>query len=493
MNILPNKIKTEFHDVINWLHERACARQQGLGTKLPWDKDWIVESLSDSVIYMAYYTISRFVNDGTVKPENLTKEFFDYVFLDKGDLTTVTSSSNLAEDVISTVKREFQYFYPVDARHSGRDLVQNHLSFFVLNHAAIFEKELWPKEIVVNGSVMMDGAKMSKSMGNIIPLRTAIRDHGADPIRLAIISSAELLQDADFNMESVSGIQNKLQSLLEECESLKKDEIGELQAEDRWILSKTQSKIAEVTEAVEKMRLREALHEILFTFESDLSWYQKRVQAKQRNDVSGILHQINSTRVAMLSPFAPHVAEEMWEKLGNVELVSKSQWPEYSSDKFDATIIQAEELLKSTIEDIANILKVTKITPQKIVIYVNSDNMKSKIYRKILSVMVGGQNNMGVVMKELLADPETIDAKKMPDYVQKVIKDLHSESESIKKMKLESDSFNEKEFLIEELSSMGQKEFGVEIQVYSESDTDVYDPKGKARHARPYKPAILIE
>ena len=107
--------------------------------------------------------------------------------------------------------------------------------------------------------------------------------------------------------------------------------------------------------------------------------------------------------------------------------------------------------------------------------------------------MVGGQNNMGVVMKELIADPETTDAKKMPDYVQKVIKDLHSESESIKKMKLESNSFNEKEFLLSELPSIGQKEFGVEIQVYSEADTDVYDPKGKARHARPYKPAILIE
>ena len=493
MNILPNKIKTEFHDVINWLHERACARQQGLGTKLPWDKDWIVESLSDSVIYMAYYTISRFVNDGTVKPENLTKEFFDYLFLDKGDLGTVASSANLSEDVINTMKKEFQYFYPVDARHSGRDLVQNHLSFFVLNHAAIFEEKLWPKEIVVNGSVMMDGAKMSKSMGNIIPLRTAIQDHGADPIRLAIISSAELLQDADFNMESVSGIKNKLESLLDECSTLKKGEIGDLQTEDKWILSKTQSKISEVTEAVEKMRLREALHDILFTFESDLSWYQKRVQAKKRDDVSGILHQINSARVAMLSPFAPHVAEEMWEKLGNSELVSKSSWPEYSSDKVDVSVIQAEELLKSTIEDISNILKVTKISPKKIVIYVNSDSVKSKIYRKILNIMVGGQNNMGIVMKELIADPETIDAKKMPDYVQKVIKDLHSESESIKKMKLESESFNEKEFLMSELSSIGQKEFGVEIEVYSESDSDVYDPKGKARHARPYKPAILIE
>ncbi|QUC64160.1 leucine--tRNA ligase [Nitrosopumilus sp. K4] len=493
MNILPNNIKTEFVEVIDWLHERACARQQGLGTKLPWDNDWIVESLSDSVIYMAYYTISRFVNDGTVTPENLTKELFDYVLLDKGDVSLAASTSKLSEDTINVLKKEFQYFYPVDSRHSGRDLVQNHLSFFVLNHVAIFPKKHWPQEIVVNGSVMMDGAKMSKSMGNIIPLRTAIRDHGADPIRLAIISSAELLQDADFNMESVSGIQSKLESMLEECGKHQASDIGNLEAEDRWILSKTQSMISQVTEAVEKMRLREALHDILFTFESDLSWYTKRIGAKERSDVSGILHQINSARVAMLSPFAPHIAEEMWQKLGYSDLVSKSSWPKYSKDDVDATAIQAEELLKSTIEDIANILKVTKITPKKIVLYVNSDDTKSKVYRKILEIMVGGQNNMGVVMKELLANPETADAKKMPDFVQKVIKDLHSESENIKKMKLESDSFDEKEFLKSELASIGKKEFGVDVTIHSETDSDIYDPKGKARHARPFKPAILIE
>lgn len=493
MNILPNKIKTEFHDVVSWLHERACARQQGLGTKLPWDKDWIVESLSDSVIYMAYYTISRFVNEGKVNPENLTKELFDFILLDIGDLASAAKSSHLSENLISAMKKEFTYFYPVDSRHSGRDLVQNHLTFFVLNHVAIFEKKYWPQEIVVNGSVMMDGAKMSKSMGNIIPLRTAIREHGADPIRLAIISSAELLQDADFNMESVSGIQWKLQSLLDDCSNVKQGEIGELEPEDRWILSKTQNLIGQVTEAVEKMRLREALHDILFSFESDLSWYNKRVQAKGRENNSAILHKINSDRVAMLSPFAPHVAEEMWVALGNTELVSKSAWPEFSKGLVDATAIQSEELLKSTIDDIANILKVTKITPKKIVIYVNSDEMKSKVYRKVLGIMVGGQNNMGVVMKELIADPETTDAKKMPDFIQKVIKDLHSESEEIKQMKLESDSFDEKEFLKSELADIGKKEFGVEILVYSESDSDIYDPKGKARHARPFKPAILIE
>ena len=391
------------------------------------------------------------------------------------------------------MKKEFQYFYPVDSRHSGRDLVQNHLSFFVLNHVAIFEKKLWPQEIVVNGSVMMDGAKMSKSMGNIIPLRTAIKDHGADPIRLAIISSAELLQDADFNMESVYGIQNKLESLLQECSGLKNDTISELQAEDRWILSKTQSMIGTVTESLEKMRLREGLHEILFSFETDLSWYNKRVQAKEREDVSGILYKINSARIAMLSPFAPHISEEIWENLGNDDQVSKSAWPAHSKDEINATAIQSENLLKSTIDDIANILKVTKITPKKIVIYVNSDSMKSKVYRKILGIMVGGQNNMGVIMKEIIADPETTEAKKMPDYIQKIIKDLHSESEEIKSMKLESEGFDEKKFLKSELVGIGKKEFGVDITVYSESDSDIYDPKGKARHARPFKPAILIE
>ncbi len=493
MNILPNNIKTEFVEVIDWLHERACARQQGLGTKLPWDNDWIVESLSDSVIYMAYYTISRFVNDGTVSPENLSKEFFDYILLDKGDIVKAANTSKLSEDIINTIKKEFSYFYPVDSRHSGRDLVQNHLSFFVLNHVAIFEKNLWPQEIVVNGSVMMNGAKMSKSMGNIIPLRSAIKEHGADPIRLAIISSAELLQDADFNMDSVSGIQNKLESLLETCSGLKNIEIEQLEAEDVWILSKTQNKIAEITEALEKMRLREALHDILFTFESDLSWYLKRAGAKGRKNISGILHQINSIRVAMLSPFAPHVAEEMWEKLGNTEMVSKSQWPKFSIDKIDASSIQSEELLKNTIEDISNIIRVTKISPKKVVIYVNSDEVKSKIYRKILSIMVSGQNNMGVVMKELIADPKTTDAKKMPDFVQKTIKDLHSESEEIKKMKLDVENFDEKKFLKSELSDIGKKEFGVDIEVYSENDSDIYDPKGKSKHARPFKPAILIE
>ncbi|GKS67204.1 leucine--tRNA ligase [Nitrosarchaeum sp.] len=492
MSILPQEIRSEFNYVIGWLRERACARQHGLGTKLPWDKDWIVESLSDSVIYMAYYTISKFVNNGTLKAEKLTPEFFDYIFLGRGDANNVSSITGLTVDVINQIKKEFEYFYPVDSRHSGRDLVPNHLTFFVLNHVAIFPESNWPKEIVVNGSVLMNGSKMSKSMGNIIPLRKAIQEYGADPIRLAIIISAELLQDADFNMESVSGIQNKIESLYNECLRLKGEKIDNLEAEDKWILSKTQSMVSQVTTSIEKMRLREALHDILFSFESDLSWYTKRVNAKNRTNISGILHQINSVRVAMLSPFAPHIAEEMWEKLGHSDLASTSKWPEYSSDSINASAIQSEELLKLLIGDIANILKVTKITPKKITVY-TADSFKSNVYHSILEKVMSGQINMGIVMKELIANPETSDVKKIPDFVQKTIKDILSEPTEIRQMKLESKEFDEKKFLADELTDIGKKEFGVDIDVISESDEGIYDPKAKARHARPFKPAILIE
>src|SRR3989338_4503175 len=379
MNILPQEIRSEFNYVIGWLLERACARQHGLGTKLPWDKDWIVESLSDSVIYMAYYILAKFVNAGTISADKLSKEFFDYVLLGKGS----SDGSAVPKNIVEEIRKEFSYFYPVDSRHSGRDFVPNHLTFFVLNHVAIFPEENWPKQIVVNGSVLMDGKKMSKSMGNIIPLRQAIRDYGADPIRLAIIISAELLQDADFNLESVSGIKNKLVALLDECSELKPGKSGKLQAEDKWILSKLQSLISDIAISIEKMRLREALHSNLFSFEGDLQWYLKRAKAKGRADYTGILHEINTKRVAMLSPFAQHIAEEMWEKLGNPGMVSQSSWPAVLADSIDANAIQSEELLKSIVDDISNIIRVTKMTPKKITIY-TADAFKSKAYHAIL-------------------------------------------------------------------------------------------------------------
>jgi len=492
MNILPNEIRSEFDKVLDWLRERACARQHGLGTKVPWDKEWLVESLADSVIYMAFYIISKYVNKKEINGNDLTDEFFDYVFYGKKDSGEIANKINITKEKLEEIRNDFLYFYPVDSRHSGRDLVPNHLTFFVLNHVALFPEENWPQEIVVNGSVLMAGKKMSKSMGNIIPLRDAVRKHGADPIRLTILISAELLQDADFNVEAINGIKNKLESMYENSTKTKAEEIPELEPEDKWILSMLQNLALNVSQSMDKIRLREALHHILYDFDSKLQWYLKRTKSKQRTNISGILHKILSSRVLMLSPFAPHIAEEIWEKLGNSELASKSAWPSSIGIEIDSKSIQTETLLKSIIEDINNILKVTKISPKKITIY-TAEQWKSKAYNSILKNVLDGQTNIGTIIKSLIANKETEQIKKDPDFVKKTLNDILSEPVELRKGRMNIGQIDEKQIISSELSSLVKNDYNVELSVFSESDSEKYDPKNKAKAARPFKPAILIE
>ena len=61
-NSYNDKIEEKFDFVLGWLKEWACSRQFGLGTQLPWDKKWVIESLSDSTVYMAYYTIAHLLH-----------------------------------------------------------------------------------------------------------------------------------------------------------------------------------------------------------------------------------------------------------------------------------------------------------------------------------------------------------------------------------------------------------------------------------------------
>ena len=78
MNAVPEEIRHNFEYFINWLHDWACSRRIGLGTRLPWDQQWLIEPLSDSTIYMAYYAIATHLKK--MNPEELDDAFFDGVF-----------------------------------------------------------------------------------------------------------------------------------------------------------------------------------------------------------------------------------------------------------------------------------------------------------------------------------------------------------------------------------------------------------------------------
>lgn len=496
MDIVPSDIRQEFDYVVDWLRERACARKSGLGTKLPWDPEWIIESLSDSVIYMAYYIIAKYVNDKTIPDtETISDSFFDYVLFGQGDAKAVANESGVAET--EKIHKEFQYFYPVDSRHSGRDLVPNHLSFFIFNHVAIFDSSKWPKQIVVNGSVLMEGKKMSKSLGNIIPLRAAIREHGADTIRLAMLVSAELLQDADFSFDTARGIKSKLAGIFELAEKVKDAEtVRAEQTEDKWLASRLARASKQTAESLDRLRVRESIHHILYGLEQDLQWYDKRVRAKGRENSLAALSALKDyvqAQVRMLAPFAPFTAEEVWERLGNKNrTIIAEGWPPSDSERFDFIAEESEFLLQSLIADIANIVKVTKIVPKKIVIYTTA-GWKNRAYSMVLQSVAAGKTNFGDMMKQLIANSETVKIKSDPNLVKKIQDDILSTPLEARSRRTSLVGFDESSAIKDAISLLAKEFNGAEVLVFSEEDDLKYDPKNKAKFARPFKPAVYME
>ncbi|RAP49189.1 MAG: hypothetical protein BZ136_03585, partial [Methanosphaera sp. rholeuAM74] len=115
---------------------------------MPWDEKWLIEPLTDSTIYMSYYTIAKYMNQ--INPEDLNDAFFNKVFLNQ-DGANDGSTNNISPELTQEIQDEFNYWYPLNWRLSAKDLVGNHLSFHMFHHAAIFPKEYWPKGITVFG------------------------------------------------------------------------------------------------------------------------------------------------------------------------------------------------------------------------------------------------------------------------------------------------------------------------------------------------------
>ena len=189
---------------IDWLREWGCSRSFGLGTKLPFDPQYLIESLSDSTIYMAYYTISHYLQgnlDGSepgllgIKPNDITPDFWDFVFLGKQ-----YTSGKVALYKLDQMRKSFQYWYPLDIRCSGKDLIKNHLTMSLFNHAAIWDDDSskWPRSFFCNGFINVEGEKMSKSKGNFLTLKHVVAKYGADACRLACAQAGDSINDGNF-------------------------------------------------------------------------------------------------------------------------------------------------------------------------------------------------------------------------------------------------------------------------------------------------------
>ncbi len=487
-SIYPETAKQWFINIIDWLKEWPCARKSGLGTPLPWSPGWIVETLSDSTVYMAFYTINKHLKKHKIKAEQLTNEIFDYIFYGKGNQEELATQSKIGSKILGEMRSEFLYWYPVDLRVSAKELLPNHLTFFLFQHVALFPDHL-PRGVGVNGMLSIEGKKMSKSKGNFVTLKNALNEFGADASRCALLLGAEGMDDPDWRRENVRDVSRKLRGFLSLAESIikssKEEKTGHL---EMWLFSMLQHRIKTVTESIETLKTRTAIENALFEVWNDFRWYIRR---KEKID-SKLMKEALETWIRLLAPFAPHVCEEIWSKMKKSGFVSLSSWPVYDEEKVDVRAEEIENLIKNVLEDTSNILRATKIVPKEIHYY-SAAPWKWKVYLTALKKSTSKTLVFGDLMEELMHYPElkTI-AGKVAKFARGIAEEINHMPQDRKERQVVTGALDEKT-LLEKAKVFFGRDFNAKIHAYREDDKQLHDPHKKAELARPYRPAIYIE
>jgi leucyl-tRNA synthetase len=185
-----------------------------------------------------------------------------------------------------------------------------------------------------------------------------------------------------------------------------------------------------------------------------------------------------SDLLKMISPFAPHLAEEMWEKLGNKGFISLEKWPKFDEKKISEELEQADLLIESTKSDIRDVLKLAKIeSPRKITLFV-ADGWKYQLYNAILEELKKTRN-VSDIMKKVMST----DLKKYGQDIQRMLPKLIQNPP-------QTTLDNEKEFkALKESEHYFEKEFNAKVEVVRAGSST----QPKARNALPGKPALLVE
>lgn len=334
--------KHAFDGVLKWLNQWACARSFGLGSKLPWDPQFLVESLSDSTIYMAYYTIANILHadifgrekgTGNIAPEQMTDEVWDYVFCRREISDEIISASKIPKETLEKMRREFEYWYPLDTRVSGKDLIPNHLTFFLYIHLALFDQEYWPRSVRANGHLMLNGQKMSKSTGNFLTLSDLTSKYGADASRIALADAGDGVTDANFEEDVADTNVLRLFNLKEWCEELVKDQdqlrtgiLNDFQ--DAMWNNSMNSLVAEAKEHFDATNYKLALKAGLFDFINSRDFYRESCSASGIKMHKDLVLRYIELQALLLTVFAPHWSEYVWlEVLKKPETIHNARFP----------------------------------------------------------------------------------------------------------------------------------------------------------------------
>jgi leucyl-tRNA synthetase len=244
------------------------------------------------------------------------------------------------------------YWAPVDFYSGGIEHAILHLiysRFFarvfhdlgMVNHTEPFT------HLLTQGMVLKDGAVMSKSKGNVVDPDTMIAKVGADALRLYVMFVAPPEKEVEWTDSGLDGsfrwlfrVWHIAQQWRDAAVAAAPLDAASLTADDRALRRKTHDTIRRVTQDVEVRQQFNTAISAMMELVNDLYAYTKKQEAARSPQAAAVAREAIESLIVMLSPFAPHGAEELWEEFGHTETLVAARWPE-----FDADAARAEQLV----------------------------------------------------------------------------------------------------------------------------------------------------
>lgn len=248
-------------------------------------------------------------------------------------------------------KKKVDYWMNVDQYIGGVEHAILHLMYARFFQMALYDLGLVDveepfKNLLTQGMVNKDGRKMSKSVGNVVSPDEIIKKYGADTARLFILFAAPPERELDWSDAGVEGsyrFLNRVYRLVYEfCENGGCDETSfeiktDADKELNFVLNTTIKKVTE--DVSERFSFNTAISSIM-ELVNELYRYKELEDANQ-----AFIKKAIETVVTILSPFTPHICEEMWQQLGHAETLNHVKWPEYDE----------KALVKDTVEIVVQI------------------------------------------------------------------------------------------------------------------------------------------
>ncbi|KAK3370851.1 hypothetical protein B0T24DRAFT_627193 [Lasiosphaeria ovina] len=361
LNTYSSDTQHAFKGVVDWLRQWACARTYGLGSKIPWDPHFLVESLSDSTVYMAYYTVAHWLHKdlfgrekgkGDIAPEQMIDEVWDYIFCRAPLTDDVITKSKIPKATLEGMRREFEYFYPLDLRVSGKDLIPNHLTFFLYNHIALFPREYWPRSVRANGHLQLNGEKMSKSTGNFMTLDDVVKKYGADAARVALADAGDGISDSNF-VEDVADntilrFYNNKEWIEETVKGVDQLRTGELNSfQDALFDNEMNGLVNDAKKYYEETSYKLALKAGHYDFLNARDSYREACNAAGIALHKDLVFKYIRLQALILTPIAPHWAEYIWQEvLGEKTSIQFARYPDVPAA--DPILTAAREYVRQT-------------------------------------------------------------------------------------------------------------------------------------------------